>query len=244
MLIWENVLIMKCVYICLRGHHPLDVANTLYEIQLWIIFQVTAKKQLNILRNFYVDDMLKLVPLVRDALTLIQEVTGLCQRGGLKLIKLISNKKDVLSRITDTLRRNGVEDKDFADSFPNERGLEIIWDAENDSIKFKINLKDEPMTRRGMLLAISSINDYLVSAYSFVLQGRRLLQGLCQVIKGCQKGKRWESILKGLEKICIRICIKPVDVVIIKEASLHYFSYASEESYGQSTYLQLVNASG
>ena len=184
MLIWENLLIMKCVYMCLSGHHPLDVAITLYEIQLWIMFQVTAKKQLNILRNFYVDDMLKLVPLVRDALTLIQEVTGLCQRGGLKLIKLISNKKDVLSRITDALRREGVEDKDFADSFPNERGLEIIWDAENDSIKFKINLKDEPMTRRGMLLTISSINDYLVSACSFVLQGRRLLQGLCQVISG------------------------------------------------------------
>ena len=46
MLIWKNLLIMKCVYMCLVGHHPLDVVIMLCEEQLWIMFQVTAKKQL------------------------------------------------------------------------------------------------------------------------------------------------------------------------------------------------------
>ena len=50
--------------------------------------------------------------------------------------------------------------------------------------------------------------------------------------------------MKGLEKICIRRCIKPEGFGIIKEASLHHFSDASEEGYGQSTYLRLVNVSG
>ena len=53
---------------------------------------------------------------------------------------------------------------------------------------------------------------------------------------------RMEKQFKGLEKICIRRCIKPEDFDIIKEASLHHFSDASE-GYGQSTYLQLVNVS-
>ena len=50
--------------------------------------------------------------------------------------------------------------------------------------------------------------------------------------------------MKGLEKICIRRCIKPEGFGIIKEASLHHFSDASEEGYGQSTYLRLLNVSG
>ena len=31
---------------CLVEHHPLDVVTTLYEEQLWIMFQVTVEKQL------------------------------------------------------------------------------------------------------------------------------------------------------------------------------------------------------
>ena len=46
MLICENLLIMKCAYMCFVGHHPLDVVILLYEEQLWIMIQVTAKKQL------------------------------------------------------------------------------------------------------------------------------------------------------------------------------------------------------
>ena len=49
-----------------------------------------------LLRNFYVDDVLKPVPSVRDALTLIQEVRFLFKKGRFKLTKLISNKKDIL----------------------------------------------------------------------------------------------------------------------------------------------------
>ena len=156
-------------------------------------------------------------------------------------------------QILDALRRDGAKDKDLTGNLPIERALGIFWDAENDVIKFKIDLKDQPMTRRGMLSVISSIYDPLGLACPFLLQGRRLLQGLCQVMHGwdemvpdniCQKWEAWKSSLKGLEKICIRRCIKPEGFGIIKEASLHHFSDASEEGYGQSTYLRLVNVSG
>ena len=141
-------------------------------------------------------------------------------------------------QIPDTLRRDGVKGKDLTGSLLIERALGIFWDAENDVIKFKIDLQDQAMTRRGMLSVISSIYDPLGLACPFLLQGRRLLQSLCQVMHGwdemildniCQKWEAWESSLKGFEKICIRRCIKPDGFSIIKEASLHHFSGASEK---------------
>ena len=66
------------------------------------------------------DDVLKSVPSVRDALTLIQEVTDLCKRGGFKLTKFISNKKDVLFQIPDAFKRDGAKDKDLIGSLPIE----------------------------------------------------------------------------------------------------------------------------
>ena len=62
------------------------------------------KKATNtLLTNFYLNDVLMLVPSVSDALTLIQEVKDLCKKGGFNLTKLISNKKDILFQIPDAL---------------------------------------------------------------------------------------------------------------------------------------------
>ena len=101
--------------------------------------------------------MLKPVPSLRNALTLIQEVTDMCKRGGFKLTKFIINKKDVLFQIPDAGRRNGAKDKDLAGSLPIERALGVFWDPENDVIKFKIGLKDQPMTGQVIPSVINSI---------------------------------------------------------------------------------------
>ena len=53
-----------------------------------------------------------------------------------------------------------------------------------------------------------------------------------------------EKQFEGLGENFLRGCIQPEGFGIIKEASLHHFSDASEEGYGQSTYLRLVNVSG
>ena len=138
--------------------------------------------------------MLKSVPSVRDALTLIQEVRDLRKRGGFKLTKFISCKKDILFQIPDALRRDGAKDEDLTGSLPIERALGTFWDAENDVIKLKIDLKDQQMTRRGMLSVINSIYVLLVLAYPFLLQGRRHLQVLSQFMYG------WDEMV--LDNIC------------------------------------------
>ena len=54
------------------------------------MFPLTGKKLTTThLRNFYVDDELKLVPLERAGLTVIQEAAGLCKMGVFKPTKLI-----------------------------------------------------------------------------------------------------------------------------------------------------------
>ena len=53
-----------------------------------------------------------------------------------------------------------------------------------------------------------------------------------------------EKQFEGLGENFLRGCIQPEGFGIIKEASLHHFSDASEEGYGQSTYLRLLNVSG
>ena len=175
----------------LVGHHPLDVVVTM----LYDNFSSYCKEETNtLLRNFNVDVVLKLVPSVRDALTLIQEVRDLCKKGGFKLTKFISNKKDMLFQISDALRRDGAKNKYLTGCLPIEKALGILWDAENDVIKFKIDLKDKPMKRRGMLSVISSIYDPLGLTCSFLLQGRRLLQGLSQAMHG------WDEMVP--DKIC------------------------------------------
>lgn len=49
--------------------------------------------------NFYVDDGLKSLSTISDAVTLIQKRKEMCQKSGLRLHKFLSNSKDVLKDI-------------------------------------------------------------------------------------------------------------------------------------------------
>ena len=186
-----------------------------------------------ILRNFYVDGMLKSVPSAREALILIQEVTDLCKSDWFKPIKFISNKKHVLFQFPDALRRDGAKDKDLTGSFPIERVLGIFWDAENDVIKFKIDLKDQPMT------SFLSLVQYMILLGwhpHFSCEEKDLFKVCIKswmfkmkwILKTPVKNGKHGKSLKSLRKICIRKCIKPEGFGIIKEASLNHFSSTSE----------------
>ena len=85
--------------------------------------------------------------------------------------------KNIILKIPEGLRINGVKDKDLMiGSLPVKRVLGIFWDTEDDLFKFKIDFKDKPMTRRGILSVVSSICDPLGLACPFMLKGRKILQ--------------------------------------------------------------------
>ena len=113
-------------------------------------------------RNFYVDDMLKSKECSTSSIALISNIRKMCASGGFNLMKFSSNDKEVLESIPQEERSREVKKCDLAvDNLPAERALGVCWCVENDSLGFRIELKDKPFTRRGILSFISSVYDPL-----------------------------------------------------------------------------------
>ena len=74
----------------------------------------------------------------------------MCGEGGFNLTNFISNRKTVLQSIPKCHRRSGVKNADLDRSLTEERALGIYLDIDKDTLKFKINLTEKPITRRGM----------------------------------------------------------------------------------------------
>ena len=174
----------------------------------------------NFLRNdFYVDDGLKSVGTVQEAVKLIKNTKVMCDKGGFNLHKFVSNSKEVLKEIPESDRADGIKDIDLdLDSLPLECTLGVQWCVETDCFQFRIVLQDKPCTRRSILSTISSIFDPLGFVSPLLLQGKSILQELCRQdldwddpIPDETKAKwqRWRTELMQLERISIPRCFKP-----------------------------------
>ena len=100
---------------------------------------------------------------------------------------------------------------------------------------------------------ISSIYDPLGFAALFILEGRKILQGLCnqdiewdsEVSSAKKKDwKNWVTKLRHIEGLHVRRCMKPDNFSKMVNVSLHHFSDASELGYGQCSYIRMVNKIG
>lgn len=136
----------------------------------------------NFLRhNFFVDDGLKSVSTISDAVTLIQKSKEMCQKSGLLLHNFLSNSKDVLKDIPQNERAKVLKNVDLLhDKLPLEKALGIQWCIESDSFQFKIVLNDRPLTRRGVLSTLSSVYDPLGLIFPFILVVKQILQEMCR----------------------------------------------------------------
>ena len=128
------------------------------------------------LHNVYVDDLLKSVETEELVVRLIRDVKAMRQAGGFSLIKCISNKKMVTQSVPEYDRRNDVKNADVDTSVSLEKALGVYLQTENNIFRFKIVLKDKPMTRMGTLSVISSIFDPLGLAAPRTLRGKTILQ--------------------------------------------------------------------
>ena len=202
-------------------------------------------------RNFYVDDGLKSVPTVDEATDLILRTQNLCKKGAVRLHKFISNSKAVMLSIPSEDHAKGMKDLDLVhDSLLIERALGVHWCVESDTFRFRITLKDQPLTRRGILSTVSSVYDPLGFVAPVILVGKQILQQMCADGHGWDsplpdelrsRWQQWRTELFALENLRIRRCFKPSDFGEVKSVELHYFSDASTNGYGQCTYLRLKN---
>ena len=134
-----------------------------------------------LLRDFYVDDGLKSVPTAQQALQLIKDSQTMCAKDNLRLHKFASNCKEVLEVLPADDRAKDLKDLDLRhDSMPVQRSLGTYWCIESDTFGFRIELRDKPVTRRGILSAISSVYDPLGAVSPVILNGKQILQALCR----------------------------------------------------------------
>ncbi|XP_068742033.1 uncharacterized protein [Montipora capricornis] len=142
-------------------------------------------------KNFYVDDALKSVPTEKDAIDLIQAVKGMCAKGGFNITKFVSNSREVMMSVPPEDRAKEIKGLDLSiDKLPMEIALGVHWCIESDAFKFRIELKDKPCTRRGILATISTIFDPLGLIAPVVLVGKQILQEICH-------GKGWDEPIDG-----------------------------------------------
>ena len=85
--------------------------------------------------NFYVDDLLKSLDNEKEAIKRIKNVKAMCESGGFKLTKFLSNSKQVLQSIDEADRRQAVKDKDLMGDLPAEQALGKLWDTETDKFE-------------------------------------------------------------------------------------------------------------
>ena len=187
------------------------------------------------------DDLLKSVGDINIAKQLVKDVISTCKSGGLNLTKFVSNSKELLQSIPEQERRQGIKDQDLLGDLHSDKALGICWKIEDDTFSFKIKLDRRILTKRSMLLMISSIYYPLGFTAPFLLEGKRILQSLCNQnlpwnmeVNDSVK-KEWNKFitkLKYVDELHIRRCIRPNDFWNTSDVSMHNFLDVSEQGCG------------
>ena len=217
--------------------------------------KVVGSETANVLRkNFYVDDCLRTEETEEAAIQRICSVRHACALGGFNLAKFVSNSRLVLDSVPDEARAQDVRTLELGSGeLPVERALGVQWAIESDTFGFRIVLKDQPLTRRGILSTISSVYDPLGIAAPFLLVGKSILQDLCRTKLSWDeeigeeyrvRWENWKSQLPTLERFSMERCLKPANFGTVISRQLHNFSDASSMGYGQVTYLRIENEKG
>ncbi|XP_043199287.1 uncharacterized protein LOC122368999 [Amphibalanus amphitrite] len=208
-------------------------------------------------KNFYVDDLLKAMPDEGSAILLLRDLMVLCKRGGFTLKKISSNSSALIASIPSESRSKQLAYWTSDSShLPTERVLGVIWDTEQDVLKMALDhdkLVARPMTRRGLLSAVSSLYDPIGMSCPSMLKGRLILQELSRLHNGWddsiplvkqQEWTAWLSALNEVNELSVNRCVKPDNFGDVVSCQLHHFADASEVAYGTVSYIRLTNAKG
>ena len=139
------------------------------------------------------------------------------------------------------------------DALSCDRAIGINWDVNEDRIKFVVKVADRPLTRRGILLIVSSIFDPLWLVTLITLWAKTIVQHQCRKKLGWDDEipkvhqVEWQTLLgtlPHLQNISVNRCFKQQGLGDIHNAQLHFISDGAELGYRASAYRRLVNVCG
>ena len=203
-----------------------------------------------VMKSVYVDDVCLSCVSEQEGIDLVTQLRPLLASGGFHLTKFMSNSKAVLERISP---EDLVGNDSLADELPVHKTLGVFWGASTDQLKVRVNVKEKPCTRRGLLSMIGQTYDPLGILQPFLLPARRLLQQACvsklgwdeQIasVSGLERDwDCWFTSLRELERVELAQCVLPRGQTARIE--LHTFADASTVGYGARTYLRSVYYDG
>ena len=208
-------------------------------------------------RNFYVDDVLKSCATVTDAVELVRELRQLLEKGGFNLTKFASSSPSIVSSLPVQNRSKVMKLwSGPPEPSPDERALGVVWQTETDSLSVVLNvqnIRSKPLTRRGLLSAISSFYDPMGILAPTVFRGRLILQHICRQqlpwdIELPESQQRewleWLSSVADAEPVTVSRSIKPAGFGEVVSYQLHHFADASQEGYGTVSFVRLKNNRG
>lgn len=200
--------------------------------------------------DFYVDDGLRAADEVNTATRTLSKAREICEKGHLRLHKIISNSEELLGNFPDSERADNTK-QNFLKSVQSasiERTLGMQWDTSKDVFVFSSEIAVKPETRRGILSSVASLYDPLGLISPIVLKGKIVLQKACRERVNwdselpedlLHSWRSWREELFAMTDLEIPRSFFSVKQDEIAELQLHHFSDASEVGYGQCTYLRI-----
>lgn len=197
-------------------------------------------------KNMYVDDLMKSVSSPEIAMRLSSQLRELPAKGGFRLTKWLSNDREVLAEIPQSERASSVVNQEIED-LPTTCTLGLKWNVETDKFVWEVSakvqqlLEEKPMTRCGVLPAVSSLFDPLGFISPFIMKAKLLLQELCRKKVGWDGVINEQERVQWLQAFQIERCFKPKDFGETNNVQLHIFSDGSCVGYGAAAYLCFVD---
>ncbi|XP_006816077.1 uncharacterized protein LOC102804329 [Saccoglossus kowalevskii] len=142
--------------------------------------------------HFYVDDGLTSQPDAATAISLIKRTRDMLATKNINFHKIVSNDKDVMIALPSEVRAKDLQCLDFSqDTLPSQQSLRIQWSLQANTFTFKVDLKDNPFSLRGVLATINSIYDPIGIIAPVTIEGKCILKGLMSEMP---KGREMASI--------------------------------------------------
>ena len=206
-----------------------------------------------ILGSFYVDDMMSSFPDEKTALRVLSSVQDTLRDSGFNLTGISSNSREVLKNVNKEKLSKQLQAINIdSQNLPFERTLGVKWNPENDSFSYKLNIGEQPSTKRGVLSTIFSIYDPLSLASPVIIRAKRVFQICCEMKISWDEPlpqtvqviwDRWRSQIPHLKNVEIPRCYKSLEGEM-KSIQLHVFCDGSEIGYGAVAYIRYEDQKG